>query len=92
MKTAKAYKSIPFLPYINKVTYRIGKVLHKHKIKTVYICETGHSVKTRLSQNRICLRTDLLSDYAVAEHQHNTGHEILFDSIQISFLLQSENS
>ena len=45
-----------------------------------YIGETGRSIKTRISEHRRCLQTGLLSHSAVAEHQHNTGHQILFDN------------
>lgn len=40
--------------------------------------EPGRSVKIRFSEHEHCLITDLFSKSAVIEHQHDTGHQIIF--------------
>lgn len=125
IKNDEVTKTVAFLPYISRVTDRIGKVLRKHKVKTVfkstckmsqllpnpkdklnplsskgvysipcscgavYIGETGRSIKTRLCEHQRYLRTGLLAKSAIAEHQHETGHQILFDSTSV--VAQSSN-
>jgi len=108
-----------FLPYIQGVTDRIGRILRKQDIKTifkppqsiseflpspkdqvqallskgvykvpcscgsVYIGETGRSVKTRISEHSRCVRLRSFSSSAIAEHHQNTGHKILFEESSV---------
>lgn len=45
----------------------------------VYIGETGRKISTRLKEHIRCVRLKHFSISALAEHQMETGHQILFD-------------
>jgi hypothetical protein len=49
----------------------------------VYIGETGRSVSTRLKEHERCVRLGHVSLSALAEHKHDTGHNILFEKSKI---------
>lgn len=46
----------------------------------MYIGKNGCSIKTRHKKHQRCLRSSLLLHSAVAEHQHDSDHQIFFDS------------
>ena len=48
-----------------------------------YIGETGRCIKIRIQEHKRYLRAGLLTHSAVAEHQHETGHTILFKNSQV---------
>lgn len=117
--TSTTGNTVAYLPYVYGVTDKIGRILKKENIKTVfkplakikdilpspkdkfsslnskgvykipcscglvYIGETGRSVKTRLTEHERCIRTGHFSNSAVAEHQLETGHKILFNQASL---------
>lgn len=108
-------KWLSFLPYVKGTTDRIGKILNKHNIRTifkpprkieqilrnpkdqrpplssagvykipcscgkVYIGETGRTVNTRMKEHERDVRLKHVTQSALAEHNLETGHRILFD-------------
>lgn len=51
--------------------------------EVVSIGETGQSIKNRQPEHQPCLRTGLLSQSLLTDHQQYKGHQILFDSSSI---------
>ncbi|XP_018312914.1 uncharacterized protein [Mycetomoellerius zeteki] len=109
-------KWLSFLPYVKGTTDRIGKILNKHNIRTifkpprkieqilrnpknqrsplssagvykipcscgkVYIGETGRrTVNTRMKEHERDVRLKHVTQSALAKHNLETGHQILFD-------------
>lgn len=51
----------------------------------IYVNETGRSIKARLREQRRWIKSGFFTHSALAEHQPETGHNILFHSTSVPF-------
>lgn len=55
----------------------------QHILNYVHFGETGRSIRIRLCEYQTYLTTGFLLKCTVAEHQLETGHQIIFDSASV---------